>query len=258
MVQNHESNEQQVLRDWLFQLADDEFTIGHRDSEWLGLCPDIEGDVAFSSIAQDEIGHALFYYELLHQCGEKDPDQLAFARSIEERRNAILLERTNGDWAYSIARHFFYDLFDHLRLEAMLSSTHTPLAQGVAKMKREETYHLQHMKLCFVRLGQAGGEARERLEKAIESIWPDVKGLFCFGPHEQQLLEMGIISESSDQIQDKWQGQIRQTFVEANLTYPGDFPVPQQEGRLGEHSQDLSDLLDTVTEVYRLEPLTRW
>lgn len=249
---------QQALRDWLFQLADDEFTIGHRDSEWLGLCPDIEGDVAFSSIAQDEVGHALFYYELLHQLGEKDPDHLAFARSVEERRNAIILERMNGDWAYSIVRHLFYDLFDQIRLEAMVSSTYTPLAQGVVKMKREEIYHLQHMKLCFVRLGQAGGEARERLEKAVQLIWPDVKGLFCFGPYEQQLLEMGIISESSEQIEHKWLEQIRQIFMEANLTFPGDLPTPSQEGRLGEHSPALSDLLETMTEVYRLDPLTRW
>ena len=46
-------------------LGDDELVLGHRHSEWTGFAPHIEEDVAFSSIAQDEIGHAANYYMLL-------------------------------------------------------------------------------------------------------------------------------------------------------------------------------------------------
>lgn len=122
-----------ALVDFLYQLADDELCLGHRDSEWLGLAPDIEEDVAFSSVAQDEVGHATYCFSLLHDLGEEDPDRIAFAREVKRWRNAVLLERPNGDWAYSIARHFLYDVFDDIRLEALTKSSYRPLRKVPVK-----------------------------------------------------------------------------------------------------------------------------
>ncbi len=51
--------------DFLLELADDELVLGWRDSEWTGIAPFLEEDVAFSSIAQSEIGHARALYELV-------------------------------------------------------------------------------------------------------------------------------------------------------------------------------------------------
>src|SRR5205823_5760665 len=48
----------------LLAIADDELILGWRDSEWTGIAPMLEEDVAFSSIAQNEIGHARALYEL--------------------------------------------------------------------------------------------------------------------------------------------------------------------------------------------------
>ncbi|MBA4493404.1 1,2-phenylacetyl-CoA epoxidase subunit PaaC [Paenactinomyces guangxiensis] len=247
-----------MIRDLLFQAADDELTIGHRDSEWLGLCPDIEGDVAFSSIAQDEVGHAVFFFELLHDLGEKDPDYLAFMRQGRERHNAVLLERGNGDWAYSVVRHYFYDVFDDLRLQAMLDSRYLPLAQGAAKIRREEQYHLLHMHMWFTRLGKAGGEAGKRLEKAVADIWPDLGGLFCFGPYEQELVEQGVLAAGSGEIRQRWMNRMRTSFAEAGLSWPGEIPKPHLDGRYGQHSEDLEELLSEMAEVYRLDPEAHW
>ena len=41
----------------LLELADDELILGWRNSEWTGIAPFLEEDVAFSSIAQ-KTGHA--------------------------------------------------------------------------------------------------------------------------------------------------------------------------------------------------------
>src|SRR6185312_2277428 len=49
----------------LLEIADDELILGWRDSEWTGIAPLLEEDVAFSSIAQNEIGHARALYELV-------------------------------------------------------------------------------------------------------------------------------------------------------------------------------------------------
>ena len=54
-----------ALADLLLAMADDEFVLGFWDSEWTGIAPVLEEDVAFSSLAQDEIGHAQALYELL-------------------------------------------------------------------------------------------------------------------------------------------------------------------------------------------------
>ncbi|SEN52292.1 1,2-phenylacetyl-CoA epoxidase subunit PaaC [Lihuaxuella thermophila] len=247
-----------ILKDLLFQLADDELTLGHRDSEWLGLCPDIEGDVAFSSIAQDEVGHAVFFFDLLHELGEEDPDSLAFNRSSKARRNGVLLERGNGDWAYSVARHYFYDLFEDLRLQAIADSSYLPLAHGAAKIRREEVYHLMHMHLWFTRLGKAGGEAKERLEKAVQSIWPELGGLLSFGLHEQELLKHGIISFDTHELRRRWTSRMKAAFSEAGLMWPGEIPEPRMDGRKGEHSEELDELLSTMTEVYRMDPAANW
>jgi ring-1,2-phenylacetyl-CoA epoxidase subunit PaaC len=247
-----------ALVDLLYHLADDELCLGHRDSEWLGLAPDIEEDVAFSSVAQDEVGHATCYFGLLHDLGEEDPDRLAFAREVKRWRNAVLLERPNGDWAYSIARHFLYDVFDDIRLEALTKSDYRSLAEGARKIRREETYHLQHFRLWFTRLGQAGGEARERLEQAINRLWPDVGGLFSLGFHEAALVEHGILPVSGEEMRRRWEERIRPVMDEAGIPWPGDVSVPTVDGRQGEHTDDLTALLDTMSEVYRLDPNAVW
>ncbi|MCS1351727.1 1,2-phenylacetyl-CoA epoxidase subunit PaaC [Mechercharimyces sp. CAU 1602] len=247
-----------AVRDLLYQLADDELCIGHRASEWLGKAPDLEGDVAFASISQDEVGHALCYYELLHEWGEPEPDALAFMRTPNAWRNAVLVERDNGDWAHTIVRHFFYDMFDDIRLEALERSSYAPLAQAVEKIRREEHYHLLHFTLWFTRLLQAGGEARQRMERAISDIWPDVSGLFSLGEKEEQLCDWGIMPLSSVHIQEKWEMKMRALFAEVQLPWPGELPQQAIAGRVGQHTPALTSLLATMTEVLRVDATALW
>lgn len=247
-----------ALKDWLYQVADDKLTIGHRDSEWLGLCPDIEGDVAFSSIAQDEVGHAVFYYELLHQIGEEDADTLAYTRGIASRRNAVLLERPNDDWIYSIVRHFFYDLFDTIRTQAMIGSSFTPLDHGAQKILNEERYHVMHLTSWFTRLGMGNELSKKRMYESIQQIWPDLSDLFHCGLYESQLVNEGLIQFGSEEMKNRWINQLKPIFEECSLPWPGEIPVSTVQGRLGEHTPGLSELLSTLTEVYEIDPLATW
>src|SRR5436190_1755030 len=89
----------------LLEVADDELILGWRDSEWTGIAPFLEEDVALSSIAQNEIGHARALYELAAAHLGTTADALAFDRSPEEYRCAPLVElRLVPDWARTIAR----------------------------------------------------------------------------------------------------------------------------------------------------------
>src|SRR5205085_5014251 len=87
----------------LLSLADDELVLGHRHAEWTGWAPHIEEDLAFSSIAQDEMAHARLLYGLAKEATGRDEDSLALGRKPEEYRNAVLCERPNRDWGYSLA-----------------------------------------------------------------------------------------------------------------------------------------------------------
>lgn len=246
------------LKDWLFQLADDKLTIGHRDSEWLGMCPDIEGDVAFSSIAQDEVGHAVFFYELLHEWGEEEADMLAFNRLPSFRRNAVLLERPNRNWVYSIVRHFFYDVFDTIRMQAMIGSSISSLNHGAQKILNEERYHLLHLTSWFSRLASGSDLSRSRVQEAVQLTWPDVADLFSCGFYESQLVSEGLITYGAEEMRNRWISHVKPIFEGVGLYWPGDIPSPKVQGRLGEHTPDLIQLLSTMTEVYELDPLAKW
>src|SRR5438034_2867045 len=95
--------------EWLLlAIADDELVSGWRDSEWTGIAPVLEEDVAFSSIAQNEIGHARAVYELLTD----DADALAFDRAPADYRCAPFVELRLLDWARTIARRWLYEEAD--------------------------------------------------------------------------------------------------------------------------------------------------
>ncbi|MBP2018578.1 ring-1,2-phenylacetyl-CoA epoxidase subunit PaaC [Symbiobacterium terraclitae] len=251
----------------LYQLADDELVIGHRDSEWLGLAPHIEEDVAFSSIAQDEVGHANLYYHLLEELGEGRADDLAFLRPAAARRNAVLLERPNGpgsyldrpefDWGYTIARRLAYDLFDQIRLEVLAGSSHAPLAQAAARIRREERYHLIHHTTWFRRLAHGTDESRRRLAAGVARAWPDVGGLFSLG----EVVPGPLFPATAEEMVDRWTAAMRPLFAEVGFDWPGS-PVPGgftgPDGRRGQHTPDLDGLLETMGEVYRIAPGAAW
>src|SRR3954454_25024651 len=96
----------------LLEIADDELILGFRDSEWTGIAPLLEEDVAFSSIAQDEIGHARGFYELRGALTGEDPDRLPFHRAAHEYRHARLLDHPRNGWGFTIARRWLYDTAD--------------------------------------------------------------------------------------------------------------------------------------------------
>ncbi|MFW6449057.1 MAG: Phenylacetic acid catabolic protein, partial [Halobacteriota archaeon] len=56
------------------RLADDEFVIAERYTEWQVRAPSLESDLALSNIAQDELGHARLWYDVLDDLGHAEVD----------------------------------------------------------------------------------------------------------------------------------------------------------------------------------------
>jgi ring-1,2-phenylacetyl-CoA epoxidase subunit PaaC len=152
----------------LLGLADDELIVGWRDSEWTGIAPVLEEDVAFSSIAQNEIGHARAVYELLAD----DADALAFDRAPEEYRCAPLVELRLLDWAHAIARRWLYEQADLIRITALKDDDDPQVAGLAAKIDREEAYHRMHAQMWHERLRD-----EQRFRAAIQELWPYALGV---------------------------------------------------------------------------------
>jgi ring-1,2-phenylacetyl-CoA epoxidase subunit PaaC len=157
------------VNELLLGLADDELVIGWRDSEWTGIAPMLEEDVAFSSIAQNEIGHARAVYELLSD----DADALAFDREPDAYRCAPLVQLHLLDWGRTIARRWLYEVADEIRITALMEEL--PLA---AKINREEAYHRMHAEMWHERLGDT-----PQFRAAVDELWPYALGVL---PAEQR------------------------------------------------------------------------
>ncbi|MFD2443961.1 1,2-phenylacetyl-CoA epoxidase subunit PaaC [Bacillus sp. CGMCC 1.16607] len=260
------NNSSEALRELLFQLADDDFILSYRGSEWLGLAPHIEEDVAFSSISQDTMGHAAIFYQLLENLGVGDANDLAHHRPATERRNAILLEKVNGpghylvepryDWAFAVVRNYFYVMVKKVKMDSLKNSSHQPLSHAALRVNLELYYHILHWKTWFTQLLKAGGEARTRMEAAIGIVTEDMEGLFHLGAKENEMVETGLINSSKD-LNDQWFRLMTPILEEVQITLPP-FSMKNGNGRIGEHTKDLDEALATLKEVYQLDPTATW
>jgi ring-1,2-phenylacetyl-CoA epoxidase subunit PaaC len=284
-------------RTLLFALADDELIIGHRHSEWTGWAPHLEEDLAFSSIAQDEMAHARLLYRLAGETWPElgDEDRLALGRAPDEYRNAVICERPNGDWGYTIARQYLYDRADAVRLEALASSSWRELADLVRLMQLEEAYHLDHAETWVDRLAGGPVTARRRLADGLEAALPEALALFEPLADEGQLLADGTLAEPVEASLGRWlealgaslealsldyvlarhasigemvptgSGEVAQG---ASLTVPGVGRADDRwvhsggfagaGGRAGAHSEDFEPLWQDLTGMYREHPGAKW
>ncbi len=213
--------------DLLLALADDELILGWRNSEWTGIAPFLEEDVAFSSIAQNEIGHARALYELAAAELGTTADELAFDRDADDYRCAPLVQLRRLEWARTIARHWLYETADEIRLEALKSSDDPDVAALAAKIDREEAYHRMHADMWVDRL-LATDEGRSRLNEAVDELWPYALGV----------------------LDDELRAELR---VRAEERLGRALPEVEAVPR-GAHEAELAELLSEMTLVRRSAP----
>jgi ring-1,2-phenylacetyl-CoA epoxidase subunit PaaC len=250
-----------ALSTMLLCLADDEYIIGHRMSEWTGQGPIIEEDIAFSSMAQDELGHALGFYTLLHELGAADPDTLVFTRDASAYRNSIFTEQPRGDYAYSMMRQFLYDGAETERLGALASSAFEPLRDLASRMLQEERYHWLHNATFVRRLAQGTEESRLRMQSALTEAFPFALGLFEPYDGEEILVAEGI-APAEDDLRRRWLARMCPLLEEYGLRVPAhkDGEVWQPEvdavlgGRRGRHTEHLLGILDAMHVLRDADP----
>ena len=244
-----------ALAELILGVADDEFVIGSWDSEWTGIAPMLEEDVATSSIAQDEIGHARALYELLAGLTDDDADRIAFGREPDAYRHAALLNHARGDWAFSVARRWLYESADAVRLEALARSSWEPLAQLATKMRREETYHRLHVDAWLRRLADAAPDVRDRLATALTRLWPDAQEVFAPLAAEDELVRDGYLAEPMRALRMTWQQAVGPILEPITGTLPP--AEPSMDGRT-RRTDDFAWLHGQFTMVSRSEENAAW
>jgi ring-1,2-phenylacetyl-CoA epoxidase subunit PaaC len=247
-----------ALKDLLYKMADDQLILGHRNSEWTGFGPLLEEDIAFSSMAQDKIGHSLALYTILHQLGETEPDTVAFARQASQFHNCILTELPNGEYDFSLIRHFLYDTAEAIRFEMLKTSTFEPLAQVARKVRGELRYHTLHANTWIKQLGVATEESIMRLQQSLDFAMPYALGIFEPSAYEHQLIESGIFL-GEHTLKTQWIKKVEEVIAQTNLRLPDwETQIPVVGGRQGKHSKHLQPLLDEMSEVFNIDPTAEW
>lgn len=255
----------EAVIEYLYMLADDELILGHRASEWTGLGPILEADIALSSMSQDEMGHALTYYQILEKLGEGDPDSLGFGREIEQFRNALFSELPRGDWGFTVIRHYLHDVNEQVRLTVLADSSYEPLAQAARKLITEEKYHLIHGQSWVSKLAQGTDESHERMQAGLDRAFPYALGLFEATDLEPIRVEEGIAPPETE-LQTEWLDEVVPFLQDAGLDVPvrqtdiGWEPTvePEYGGRRGEHTEYLEAVLEAMQLVYKMEPDSEW
>ncbi|KAB1191114.1 MULTISPECIES: 1,2-phenylacetyl-CoA epoxidase subunit PaaC [Haloferax] len=249
----------------LYRLADDEFVIAERYTEWQVRAPTIESDLSVANIAQDELGHARLWYDLLEDFGYEEPD-LIWEREAGDWRHSTLCELPfgEGDWADFVVRSYLYDEAEFVRVKALEGSSYPRLADRVEKVLAEERYHREHARSWLERLCE-DDDSRARVQDAVDRLLP--YALTLFSPTDEEIEaridELGLRTENLLSMREAWLDEVVPTLESAGLhveeaelpeqydVHHVDFDLPDETGRDQSHTDYWFDLFDEFTKSYR-------
>jgi len=250
------------LINYTLHLADNALIIGHRNSEWCGHGPVLEQDIAISNIALDLIGQARNFYQYAAELtgNSVTEDSLAYLRDGWDFKNLLIAELPNGDWAQTILRQFFFSTYQYFLYQQLQNSKDERLAAIAEKALKEVTYHLRWSSEWVIRLGDGTNESKQRIEKAVEELYPFTGEMFFPGFYEEDLLENGVSVDLAS-LQEKWAEKIKSVFEEATLGSPFKEVNPdwmQTGGKDGKHTEYLGYILAEMQFLQRAYPGAEW
>jgi ring-1,2-phenylacetyl-CoA epoxidase subunit PaaC len=247
-----------ALKELLYKIADDQLILGHRNSEWTGFGPLLEEDIAFSSMAQDKVGQSYAIYKQLHELGEQEPDTVAFMRNANQFHNCTFVELPNGEYDFSLIRHFLFDTAESLRFELLCTSSYEPLAELARKIKGELKYHTLHANTWIKKLGSATPESISRLQRSLTLALPFALGIFEPSPFESEIINSNLF-QGEDELKKRWKQKVDEVLQQTQLQLPIWSEVePALGGRKGIHTPHLQPLLDEMSEVFKIDPTAEW
>ncbi len=255
----HAPTVRQQLFAYVLQLADTSLVLGHRLSEWCGHGPVLEQDLALANIALDLLGEtrSLYQYAAELEGRGRTEDDLAYLRSATEYRNPLLVEQPNGDFAHTVVRQFLFDNFHYHLLLALKDGPDAPLAAIAEKSVKEAAYHLKWSSEWVIRLGDGTAESRQRLDKALATLWRYAAELTVPTATESALQDLGLVPDYTALL-PAMQTHAAHVLAEATVPAPQVAPFAQKGGKAGQHSEHLGYLLAELQYMQRAYPGLTW
>jgi ring-1,2-phenylacetyl-CoA epoxidase subunit PaaA len=174
------------------------------------------------SIVQDELAHAHIGYRLLGDLGV-DMDRLIYERPAGEFKYPYAFDVPLDSWTELVCANALYDQAGYVLLSDVYhSSTFGPWKRALAKVDKEETFHLRHGRTWLKKLVKDPA-GRAEVQAAID--WMFVLTLEWFGlPDERKRhgiqLEYGFKGKSNDELRQAWMADVVPFMEEIGIDVP--------------------------------------
>ena len=247
------------LFEWLCRMGDNTLVLGHRVSEWCGVAPVIEEDIALANIALDLIGQTQLWLGLAAEVEDagRDADALAFRRDVWDFRNLLLVEQPNGDYGQTMMRQFLFDGWHLAMLKGLTESTHDQIAAIAEKSVKEVTYHLERSSDTVIGLGDGTEESHDRMQAALDKLWPYVGEMFVSDAVDEALVAQDVAPDPAG-LRDGFDQMVNEVLGAATLIRPSD-DFAHKGGKNGvRHTEHLGHLLTQMQWLQRAYPDASW
>lgn len=238
--------------------ADDKLMLGHVQSDWTGLGPILEEDIASSAMAQDDLSHALMLFEWLgtkHGC---PADDIAFEREPDDYMCCDLVTMPDGfDWATALAKRAALAVYAMAGIDRLGTIDESDLAERCGRMMPELRLQVDHLASWITRLARAGDEARERMQAAFDRIAP-LAGMLFEVPGGRLEEDDGFCC-GRDEMFREWLDSMKGILDPCDLQI--DVALPARDvrgGRRGMHAEHFQEQWTEMTEVRREVPGASW
>jgi ring-1,2-phenylacetyl-CoA epoxidase subunit PaaA len=174
------------------------------------------------SILQDELAHAHIGYRLLGDLGV-DMNRLIYEREPAAFKYPYAFDVPLDSWHELVLANALYDQAGFVLLsDVHESSTFGPWKRALAKVDKEETFHLRHGRTWVKKLA-ASPEEKARLQASLD--WMFILTLEWFGLPDAQKrhgiqLEYGFKGMSNDELRQAWMAAVVPFMDEVGLHVP--------------------------------------
>ena len=260
-------SDDRTLLDYLLRLADSDLVLAQRLGEWVGHGPVLEEDIATTNVGLDLLGQSRLWFAYAGEVearfsdgAGRSEDQLAFLRDAAEFRNLMLVEQPNGDYAVTMARQFYFDVWHGLLLRGLTQSTDARIAEIAAKGLKEVHYHVERSADWMIRLGDGTEESHRRMQAAVDDLWMYTGEMFEVDAIELALIDAGIACDART-LAEPWRERVGAIFAEATLTVPPGTWMQGSGGRGGKqgvHTEHIGPMLAQMQWLQRAYPGAQW
>ena len=247
----------QELYNYILEIADNSLILGQRMGELCGHGPSLETDIACTNISLDLFGQVRSYFQYAASLTQdKTEDDIAFLRKEREYKNVLLVEQPNTNFAYTIVRQFFFDVYHVHFVESLQHSKDQTLSAIAKKTIKEASYHKRFSGDWIIRLGDGTTESHEKIQEAVDHLWPYLEELFVLTETAKQMIKEGI-GVDTQSFKEAYFKTVKEVLTEATITIPNN-QWSHNGGKQGIHSEHLGYLLAEMQYMQRTYPNMEW